>query len=266
MWSAQLPVRDARRLLDAALKRAERPARLLPFLWAYSQRHPGASTDIRDAALRVLLDLPNAKPNTMEVYEWSVVAKLYLDDDAIELARAALAAIGKREQAAESELMGVLKDAWQRGDRELLFLEVIAPQVLAGTPEAWWARRALKNFPLSELGSDFLVDWVRADAAQRVHILAEVVGAPGEVVSELHARLLSDFAREEVGSTLKSDFLTGNFMGEYSDWLSAKLEMARAWLSDPRPGVRDWAATVVHEIESEMPRAKSREDEDRLLE
>jgi hypothetical protein len=264
-WASQLSALESHQLLDAALSQTDRPGKLLTFLWSFLRQHVDDSKELRPVAIQILLDMPKTVANATDTYQWSEIALIYIDDAQVELVKAALRSIGVHELAGESQLLKVINSAWGSSNREELFSEVIAPQLLEGTMESWWLRKALKEVPITELEPEFLIRWVSQDASRRANVLAEVIGAPSAVVSELHARMLTEFAAENVGSTFTAEFLSGIHVGPTSLWLRGKLAQAREWLTDERPQVHLWASDVVRHLEADLKRAESREREERVF-
>jgi len=80
----------------------------------------------------------------------------------------------------EDDLIDVIQRAWEVGDKESLFSELFAEWLSTQDfGSSWYVQKALRQLPLSDLGTEFLLEWVAIDPATRARVLADVIGSPG---------------------------------------------------------------------------------------
>jgi hypothetical protein len=198
-------------------------------------------------------------------FEWAQLAKRYVKAAPLEIGRITLDQIGALQTAHNSDFDQTLKMAWDASNKEQFFEELIAPLLAEKTVEAWWARQVIHHLPIAELGTEYLINWIRSDPSERAHVIAMIVGAPFGRPSDLHARLLEEFDAFGVGSAFSADYNSGTFMGSAVNWTQGKLEGAKRWLTDERPAVQKWGRRMVAGLEESLRREASREAEERFV-
>jgi len=105
---------------------------------------------------------------------------------------------------------------------------------------------------------------VAVEPERRAPVLAEVIGPPGDQLSDVHAALLERYRDQGAAVTFYNTLVSGAFSGSEAIWLGEKLERARRWVDDDRPSVREWAQEVVRALEASVQTAEAREVEERL--
>jgi len=268
-WGPEVPVQKALELVNAATSNAESPDAVIPFVSGYLYQIKDAVPVFRDVALRLLLAPRENEIGQDPLFNWARLALMYVGDSPIEIAAAALQQVSIYGIHREDELIAVVERAWEIADKEALFRGVVAAWLVkedAGAiGGAWSVRKALEKLPIEQVGVDFLVGWVSQDPDARAAALADVIGAPAGAITELHRQLLDRFGAHGVGRSFFSSYMTGGWVGPFADWLRGKLETARTWLNDKNPATREWAQTVVRNIEKELAVRENREQEERFL-
>jgi hypothetical protein len=122
----------------------------------------------------------------------------------------------------------------------------------------------LERFPLSELGGEHVIEWVRGKPDARAYAIAQILGAPAGRPSELHAALLEHFPGQGVGDAFLSDFVSGTYWGPAADHTRGLIAQARQWLDDDRPAIRDWARKLIQTLEAMLKGDETRDAEERF--
>jgi hypothetical protein len=265
-WGSNIPPEHALELATAAKSKADTPDAIIPFVSGYLYQVKDAVPIFKDAALELLLTPREKEIGQDPLFNWSRLALTYVEQAPMEIAASALEQISAYGIYREDELIRVVERAWEIADKETLFRDVIAEWLtktdLGGG--AWHVRKALEKLPIEQLGVEFLVEWVGMDPAQRAPALADVIGAPVGQSTELHGALLEHFGGYGVGSSFYSSHVSGSWVGSFADWTRQKLEMARQWLDDKNPAMREWAKSVVQSLGKELELRESREEEERF--
>jgi len=143
------------------------------------------------------------------------------------------------------------EEAWERIGNKLLLRGSSSVRLLL----------YLKGWYGSYVDAGTLCKWAEKNRPRGPRLVAEITPV-GSVPLASPARDLLIHFGDEVAPGLEGNFLTGTFWGSEVVWLQGKLEIAREWLKDDHPSVRQWASHVVGHLEKEIIRARRREDEE----
>ena len=264
-WGSNIPPLEALQLAKAAATSGQHAEAVIPFVSNYLFQTKSAIPLFSDFALSLLM-VAEVKAETEDpVFNWSRLALIYVAEDPTAIARAALLQIASYGLMHQDDLIDVIQRAWEVGDKENLFRELFAEWLSRQDfDSSWYVQKALKQLSISDLGTEFLIEWVASDPETRAGVLADVIGAPGGRPSELHAALLDRFEAYGVGSAFSSSFMSGMFMGSFAEWTRSRLESARHWLEDKRPAIREWARGLVTSLEEQLKSSERREEEERF--
>lgn len=255
------------RLLEAARGESDTEAYCLGLLHYYLYRRPAEAPHLTEAALQVLRSPPTSKVrrggHSLD-YEWSEIAKRYVDDHPLEVARAALHWVETTEAFRPYGFPEVIQTARKTAGDEAFFTEVSAP---------WLAREDFRSrlfgddviepSSLLALDPEVVIRWVAEEPDVRAHRVARVLGAPiGETVSPLHGHLLEEFEEHGVGSAFFSDLVTGSWTGSLAARTRGLLDGVRRWVDDERPAVRSWVKKAVADLEHMLDREEMYEEEE----
>jgi len=265
-WGVAVPSSEALELAQIAEAEAENSDLIIPYVSNYVSQVPDAKKEFVQIALRLLIEPRGGHKPNYAIDEWVELAHKFVTVAPVQIAKAALKRIADYQLFHATEYIDrILEPAWRCTDKELLFGEVFAPEIVRRDAIGWHLRQELAAFPFEELGVQFLFDWVSEDPKKRAHNLADVLGPPAVPASELHALLLEKFDAEGVGSAFMARFMSGSFVGSAANWTRGKLEHAQKWLNDDRPAIVDWATRVVSSLERDLERELAREAEEPLL-
>jgi hypothetical protein len=269
-WGDNIPIESMCSLLDNILALADsttfvRSKPLTQLLHNYLKQNDFAKEPLQDLVIKIL-SLPGDE-NVTNDWDWTGLALIYVREEPVILTQAALEFIGQANIYNGGRFREFVEVAWQSADKKLLFEEAIAPAISLSKhgkySEGFWLRhQALKNFPLEEAGVEFLMDWVRGQPEERAVALADIIGAPGNTVSDLHAALLAEYGEEGVGATFDSALNSGSWIGDMSDWLLAKIKLAEGWTNDKRPPVHMWANEILKSLRKAYKSELDREAEE----
>ncbi len=179
-------------------------------------------------------------------------------------------------------------------DSERIF-ESIIPALLSGFPEIAWPligqaivsdgmqefrlRNLLRGFPSPEgdenppilsLPEDTLFAWCHAHPKQAPAFAAATLpvletdnkDGHARLLHPLMIRLLDDFGdRDDVRDAMNANMNTFSWCGSITNYYALYLEPLRALNDHPKGGVRQWAKTMVRQLERQIDEAR-REDEE----
>ncbi len=265
-WTVRADAESINRLIDAAVSSGDPDAvlssvRFLATMFNRANRPPSTSEELILRVLRTPVETP-AQSGFLSA--WADLAELFVDRDPVGLFAAALHHLSRTDLRGERDLRKVLARAWEVGDKQALFQDLIGPVVVQSDGPGWRLRRRLKRFDLSSLGTEFLSAWIAQDPEIRALAIAEIIGAPLAMPSGFHAMLLEHFGEHGVGNVFFGNFLSGTHWGSSAAWAKGKLAEARRWVEDPRPAVRSWAEDVVTGLEEMVRREEDRDAEEDL--
>jgi hypothetical protein len=265
-WGPDMPPAAAQQLAAAAASRADESSVVLPFVATYLSQVEGVAPQFEELALQLLAAIPTEQTSSdgMDPWRWAELANLFVDKVPEQVATAAMAQLATRGPGWGSELRRTLERAWAAGDKRQLFEDVMAPWIEARGGGGWKVRHELSGFPIGDVGVNVLIKWVAVDGERRAPSLAEIIGPPGDQLSDLHAALLERYGDQGAAVTFFNTLMTGVFSGSEAVWLGEKLERARRWVDDDRPSVREWAQEVARALEARVLAAESREVEERF--
>lgn len=263
-WLSRLTVAQLLRIVRFVPKGDNFDVDLVSLIDNYLRLHPESVPALQETAMTVLESplVRNRQPNS---YEWADLAKRYVDAAPMKIGELTLRQVSAVETAHDADLSQTLKAAWDASDREEFFIQLVAPRLEDKTLDSWWARQVIHRLPISDLGHDYLLAWVREDPETRAYALAAIIGAPFGRPSNLHAMLLDEFEEFDVGSAFSADFNSGTFWGSAVDWTRGKLESARRWLDDERPAVQKWGRWMVAGLEASLQREMIRDAEEKVI-
>lgn len=266
-WGKNIPPEEAHRLIGVAVEHTENTGFLAPFVFFYLEQRDDAKSLFIDLGIKIITEttINTEVLNSISLYEWSKLALAYVDQAPKQVAAAALKIMAMAHHIGDAQLYSIVKRAWEIGNKEQLFIEIIAPHFTDEWPAGWHIREELKGFPLEDIGTAFIMDWVAIEPEKRAPALASVIGPPHEQFSDLHATLLEQFDEYGVGDNFYSSFMSGSWTGSISAWTRSKLVIAEGWLNDKRPTVQEWAQNVIQGLRERLTHYEMREAEDRFL-
>ena len=267
-WQDALTPQQTNELISLVAADASATDSAISYIENYLRKHTDCLQYLKNTALDLLCREqrePRQKtPQGMEKYHWDDLAKRLVKEAPYVMAKGVLNELAARRSSIEHKLVGVLREAWEDGDKVKIFREAIAPWLDDETSAGWWVRQAIENFPIEQVGLEELARWVSEQPERRSHILAAVAGAPSGRPSDLQAMLLERFGDYNVGSAFYGSFISGAWSGPTSTRTRGKIEQAKSWVEDDRPVIREWAQSVLMSLEATLERDLKAEEEERF--
>jgi hypothetical protein len=264
-WRESLAPEEVGRLIEAVLGSPESQDAAVSFLSFYLHFAPDSGSALSHTALKALeLTAEHASSRAGTLDEWAEVAKNIVKFAPNEVAAAVVRRLETTEGFHLDDLTDVLEEAWRVGDTARLFYDLLAPRIEQRDVDGWKLRAQLERFPLSELGSEQVISWVREKPDVRAYAIAQVLGAPAGRPTDLHAALLEHFSGQGVADAFVSDFVSGTYWGPAADRTRGLIAQARQWLDDDRPAVRDWAGKLIQVLEAMLEGDETRDAEERF--
>lgn len=234
----------------------------LVLLMNWLKHHKDEDSKMLKYASKLLTRTSAINSQNMLQYYWEQLAEYYSDNLAVELAQAILQSFLEVEYIsahAEDARMNILRQALIKQPREVW--QLIGEMLLRKDMKGYELRLSMRNWGIEIAGIANLLEWANSNKPIGPCILAELA-IP---LSELAYQLLLQFDNEEcIGSGLAATFLSGSFWGSEAQWLQSKLKTALDWAENDQPAIRKWAQSLVSIIETDMKRARQREEEELL--
>jgi hypothetical protein len=264
-WPTQLSRNDVDILLTSALTTNEGAESALIFLSRFVTSANVADSLLQATALTVLVSSARSGATERVQFEWARLASQYVKSAPEVIADSVLRIMAATISShLDDELARLLRSAWDHGDKRSLFHNVFASFLVSDDAiTSLQMRRVLVHFPLADIGTEALIEWIAEEPGRRAPAIAAVVGPPEEP-SDLHAELLARFGDCGVGGQFAAAYLSGTFWGPESDWMRVKLDGARKIAEDSREPIRRWATALAADIERGLRRAISDEAEERF--
>lgn len=262
-WTSELSLEEVRQLLRIIERDPEGQNQLVTFLYGFLRENPDSADELKDEILSLLAQSSSSEEKPTFDFEWAELAEMYLPEAATEVASAVTDRIAEHRVGFDDRLVDLLHSAWDTDQEEEIFLEAVAPWIDADSIGAWWVRRAISRFPLWEMDSEVICDWVDEAPERRARALAEVIGAPsGDEPSALHGELLDRFDAYDVGDVFMAELRSGTWVGSSAERTQQQIEEVSAWRDDDRPAVREWAEESVERLEQVLEQERERELEE----
>ena len=230
----------------------------LVLLMNWLQHHQGEGATLLNHASNLLTRSSAINSQNMLRFYWEQLAEFYIDDLAIEIAKAILRTLLDAEHfyTHGDTRMNVLRLALIKQPR--MVWQLIGEMLLRRDMKGYELRLSMRSWGIENAGTTNLLEWANANRPLGPCILAELA-VP---LSELAYQLLIQYEDEEcVGNGLAATFLSGSFWGSEVQWLQSKLEKAHEWAKNKQPAIRNWAQSLAKDIETEIKRAQQREEE-----
>jgi hypothetical protein len=201
----------------------------------------------------------------MFAYYWKQVAGFYIPRFSARIAQAILSLFIDSTflTVPRDDRMEVLRHALRSDSAGVwpLIGEVLLREDEAG----YRLRLSMKDWGVEEVETPLLLAWAEGHRPRGAQILAGIARVGGDPLAPLPRHLLIRYGHDEsIGRSLGASFLSGFWMGLESQWLQAKLDIARNWLNDEHASVRSWAQEIVEWIEADIRRVQRREEEEEL--
>ena len=264
-WAADLPYDDFHAVLSR-LTQDEGPQATeaaLIMLVSRLEKHPVEEEALIDVIWSLVKrSVAIAQRGTIDLHYWEWLAKRSLSQDAAGLAKLIL------DNFAESGRVFTLNDS--RGDILLEATradpvnvwEEVSKRLLRDDDFAFRLRLALENIYVTQIDTDYLIQWATQHIPEGPRLLSELAPVGGTPLWSLARELLVRYGDDEaIKSNLGATYLSGGWVGPMSAWLESKLDIATTWLQNPHPRVREWASEVAQHLEREIRDAKLREEE-----
>ncbi|MGH2634866.1 MAG: hypothetical protein ACRDHU_01770 [Actinomycetota bacterium] len=200
-------------------------------------------------------DLANAR------WDWSTLAKRFLETDPVEVALVILDLVD------EGELIGLghhdegelLTEAARRKPDEI-WAEV-GRRIEEGH---WRMSMSLSGWFTSAVSVEVICDWI-GGSRERARLVASITDPGQAAPTELARHLLKTFGDDpDVKSDLAMEFRSGSWTGPESAHLLDQIQQLEGWLRADEPAeVRTWASEVIGYLKRERDRALQREAEER---
>ncbi len=264
-WRTTMSSTNVATLARAAWQGPDTVRAVVGFVWSFLHDHPEAKDELRELVLALFEEPVNMRADQMAGYDWTELAKNYVEEHPVQIGRAAVNLIATNESAHEEYLNALVRQAWEKADRHEFFEKVVAPWLDDDGVGGWWVRKALEHFPIHQLEVDYLKRWIEEKPDTRALSTAGLIGTPIGRPSDLHAMLLEDFGDHGLAGTFYSSLVSGVFQGSSAQRTKGQIANAQRWLEDERPAVREWARQTIQMLESMLEHEEKREQEERFI-
>ena len=263
-WPAELPEDVFRDFLSCLMLDENREATesALHMLRQRLKAHPEDYDSLSPLAWE-LLERHSALSGTGTIaYAWGEIAKLYVSQDPIRMARAVLSAIAESEHVSLARNERVLALAKATSEDPRGVWQEVAEVLLRRDQASFRLRLALRRWYGGLIPTEHLLEWAEQHQPDGPRIIAELTPVGDAPLGHLSRELLIHYGDDRaVRNTLVGNFRSGSFSGPISAWLEGKLATAREWMKDSHPAVKSWAQQLVDALEEEIRATKFEEEE-----
>lgn len=130
-------------------------------------------------------------------------------------------------------------------------------------PEQWRLPMQLRGWIQFDVPVEVFKSWI-GSSVDRARIVASITDVGAAAPTDLAAFLLETFDDDQVRSSLRATFVSGSWVGSWSDRITGQIEQLTGWMADRAnngPGVRGWAKDMVDALRLERDAAIEREEE-----
>lgn len=232
-------------------------------LLAHGLHHRSLETDQAQTLMWACIEADPARSCTdqMGEYYWARVAQALVPADPERVVRACVrAALGDavylHGDDALSQTLVAATEANPRGAwaivAEHLRGDALSVSLLLGL-QGWYGRH---------VGAEALIEWAEGNLPDGPGVAASVCPVEGDPLADPARALLVRFDDDGVRRALRTNFVSGTFVGSYGGFLEGKLKAAEHWLLDHAPSVQRWASGVQRDLMDELPSARLEDEED----
>lgn len=215
---------------------------------------------MRDDVWTVLAMRTQYPSTAHEGWDWSQLAKSFVDDRGVELGRLIVGLIDDHEAMIhesdeEANLLG------QCAAKAPELWQYIADRLLNGS---WRLEITLRGWFLAHVPADHVNAWIAGDVT-KARIVASIAPVGGDEPSPYARYLLEHFGDDNrVAGNLYGDLISGSWVGSESDRIAGQIERLQRWRENTAlpSGVRKWARKVIVGLERSRKDALRREAEE----
>jgi hypothetical protein len=227
-------------------------------IWLYGKTDVGL--DLDQAIGQIVVLRSNHPDLRQQQWDWAQLAKRVIGEKANDLASLILDAVesGAVMIFKDDPEASVLKECC-RASPETVWTNV-GDRILRG---GWRVQMQIQGWLLDSVPARIVIDWIAADVS-RARLVARIAPVGGDEPSSLVRLLLETFGSDEmVAGALRSQLLSGFWIGNESDRLARQIEQLKLWGRSTEPlGVRDWAKTTIDLLEERRIALLEREAEE----
>jgi hypothetical protein len=269
-WGENLDGAQLRPILDALASEDDTAWIASSMLLGRIEKRPDEAPYWSDLGIRLATNGALIRTNRNEGYEWSELAKRFLERAPREIYSAIVKQQGRR-------------DANEHWFLEHHLAEVIAQQCIQRDPLGTWEETRLQleakyseayiftiGFPdgfIDLMDQVAILEWASREPTKRAALLAQLV-AWNLSDSSLAASLIDSYVHlDEVSDAFRSRRMSGAWVGsEAAHWEKLAQELEEIAASTRRSGLRKWATSVAVDLHARAERDREREEEEELRE
>ena len=262
--TSSLSVGQLERLVSATDSSPRGRLSLVSLLSYFHDQNPAMVHELQGVSLSLLEATLSDDMQGLLDYEWSEIAKRYVEVESIRVAQMTLRWIEAQESAhlyGCNELLSRARDATAS---DTFFMDVVSPWLDHDDLTGWWVINSLPSSVISELQPERLIEWVEQRPGVRARRVAEVLGAPsGQRVSDIHGELLARYDEEHgVGNIFFGDLVSGVWWGSAAAQTRGLVDTVTAWGADERPTVQEWSRKAKQALVGQLESEEIKEEEE----
>ncbi len=261
-WHTDLDEADAVEILDGWLGRINDQLDYNAVvdwiaLWAHDRKP--LSQELAERVVGLVLMRGKYPDLAHQAWDWAQLANAVPASASVHLAQLLIDLVEQgaliHESSEDAQLLGALAESDPVGVWKLLTRSI--------GDGGWRLGMSIRGWITTHFPIDVLSDWV-GDDLDRARILAQVATAGADTPSPETEFLLKNFGDdEEIRSSLAGDFMSGSWMGAWSDRIRKQISDLESWQTPDRPdGIRRWAREVTVQLRRDLDDALQREAEE----
>jgi hypothetical protein len=261
-WVRPLPADALATLIDrlARDRSPEATESQLALLTQWGEAHVNDLPPVLIPAAWKCIEQPSPGQGVMLPHYWAKIGRMLLQYDLPRLLSAILSRVVAGEMRVADDRLPLITEAIVQNP--LLVWKVLSHQLLKHSTLAremqWWA---WEQQLLEQFDPTLLLEWASRQPRKRPPLLAQLA-KPGQSITPLIRGLLREYGPDSVPAhILAANFVSGAFMGSFTQHEKEHLQTVQGWLQDIEPHVQAWAQQMMRSIKASLPHIQNFEEE-----
>lgn len=250
----------------------------LDLLSGWLETHKEQSNELLPIALELLGKTISRESavsyHDRSLYTWKQIAQVYVDEHPIKVAEAVIKTFDcsaikpmsihdERIKILQLALVYEPKNVWKIIGNALL--DEDKAYCFPSRHYGWDDKQPEMSKLIDRAGNDVVSEWILESGVSAARRIAEFVHVLEVPLPKMVRFLLIEYGSDDqVYKIVHPNYSGFGWSGNLSDHYKSLINIARQWMSDEEPIIREWVQDVVDDLETSYITAKKRDDEDDL--
>jgi hypothetical protein len=262
-WSVKLSGDQIAKVVDLTMRgefeKVLEPA--MGMLFQHLEKFPQSITQL-EPLIWTLLEAERARARKMTEWEWGQLAERVATRDPTRMVRIVIQmfAADLFIPLEHDPALKALRAATEANSAAAW--DLVGPALLGHDKIATGLIVALHQWYGELIPADTLIEWAKANQPHGPFIVARLLHVSNAPMPERARALILTFRDDkDLRTEILSNLETGGWVGPYSGYIEAKLQIVEGWTRDPDPAIRSWAAEVAVSMRKTLQRQRVLEEE-----